>query len=192
MRRIFWMSVGAGLAVYGMRRAQRLAESVTPRSLAGRAAQRAMATGGTLRALAAEVQAGMAEREAELRGAMAAAQAARPPMDRPAYRIAGRPMYRIAGPPAIAAGTGTVGHPGSAAAAGTAGIAEPAGDAAADVGTATAGSAGSAGESGRPDGTGPHRRGTRWAARRRARRGRPRAVAAAVHTALELETKDGR
>lgn len=67
MKRLFWMSVGAGLAVYGMKRAERMARRWTPEGVAARVGHSATGMGDTLRGVAADVRTGMAEHEAELR-----------------------------------------------------------------------------------------------------------------------------
>lgn len=67
MKRLFWMSVGAGLAVYGMKRAERLARRWTPEGVAARVNHSVAGAGDTLRGIAADVRTGMAEHEAELR-----------------------------------------------------------------------------------------------------------------------------
>lgn len=67
MKRLFWMSVGAGLAIYGMKRAERLARRWTPEGVAARVNHSVAGAGDTLRGIAADVRTGMAEHEAELR-----------------------------------------------------------------------------------------------------------------------------
>ncbi|TDU02743.1 hypothetical protein EDD99_1144 [Streptomyces sp. 846.5] len=66
MRRIFWMAVGAGATVWTVNKANRLARSITPGSLADTAAQGAVELGGAVRSFAGEVRAGMLQRELEL------------------------------------------------------------------------------------------------------------------------------
>jgi hypothetical protein len=63
MRRGFWFVAGAGAGVYVMVRARRAAEAFTPEGLRDRAA--GLGVGAHL--FAAEVRAGMTERETELR-----------------------------------------------------------------------------------------------------------------------------
>jgi hypothetical protein len=78
MKRLFWLTLGAGLGAWGLHKAQvktqQLARNLTPQSLAVRARDRAVdaggRAGGRLRAFAADVRIGMAEREAELREAV--------------------------------------------------------------------------------------------------------------------------
>jgi hypothetical protein len=66
VRRIFWMAVGAGAAVWTVNKANRLARSITPGSLADTAAQGAVELGGAVRSFTGEVRAGMLQRELEL------------------------------------------------------------------------------------------------------------------------------
>ena len=66
MRRIFWMAVGAGVTVWTVNKANRLARSITPGSLADTATQGAVELGGAVRSFAGEVRAGMLQRELEL------------------------------------------------------------------------------------------------------------------------------
>ncbi|MGI8334677.1 DUF6167 family protein [Actinomadura scrupuli] len=63
MRRLFWMSVGAGMGIYGMRRVSRFARSLTPQSVAVRAGDR-------LRMFTDDVRVGMQDREEQLREAI--------------------------------------------------------------------------------------------------------------------------
>jgi len=71
MRRVFWLTVGAGLGAWGLHKAQvkaqRLARSMTPQNIAIRTSDR-------LRVFTDDVRIGMAEREAQLRAAIAADQ----------------------------------------------------------------------------------------------------------------------
>ncbi|WP_225448610.1 DUF6167 family protein [Streptacidiphilus sp. P02-A3a] len=66
MRRIFWMAVGAGATVWTINKANRVARSLTPGSLADSAAHGAVELGDAARSFAAEVRAGMLQRELEL------------------------------------------------------------------------------------------------------------------------------
>lgn len=66
MRRMFWMAVGAGVTVWSYGKAQQLARSLTPGSLAESAARGAVDAGGAVRSFAGEVRAGMLQRELEL------------------------------------------------------------------------------------------------------------------------------
>ncbi len=64
MSRVVWFAAGAASGVYGVVRAKRLLYHLTPDGIAGRMA----ALGVGLRMFADEVQTGMAEGEAQLRG----------------------------------------------------------------------------------------------------------------------------
>jgi hypothetical protein len=66
VRRLFWLAVGAGVAVVAARRANKLARAVTPAGVADRLAGLAEQA----RDFADEVRAGMTERELELRDAL--------------------------------------------------------------------------------------------------------------------------
>ncbi|MER5863608.1 DUF6167 family protein [Kitasatospora sp. NPDC002040] len=68
VRRIFWMAVGAGAAVWAMGKANEAVHRLTPDSLSGTAARGALHLGDTAKRFAADVRAGMAEREEQLRG----------------------------------------------------------------------------------------------------------------------------
>lgn len=63
MRRLTWFTVGAATGVYGILKARRAAQALTPGGISARAA----ALGAGLRVFSSEVAAGRAEREAELR-----------------------------------------------------------------------------------------------------------------------------
>jgi hypothetical protein len=63
---MFWMAVGAGATVWTLSKAQQLARSITPGSLADSAARGAADVGGAVRSFAGEVRAGMLQRELEL------------------------------------------------------------------------------------------------------------------------------
>ncbi|MFE9425384.1 DUF6167 family protein [Kitasatospora sp. NPDC006697] len=67
VRRIFWMTVGAGAAVWAMNKANEASRRLTPDSLSGTAARGALRLGDAARQFAKDVQAGMAEREEQLR-----------------------------------------------------------------------------------------------------------------------------
>jgi len=98
VKRIFWLTVGAGTALYAQRKAMRFARGLAPENLAVRAVENAVRTGSTtgdrLRAFAEEVRAHMAEREAELNEAIHLDQA--PPVDprrnRPIRILQARPV----------------------------------------------------------------------------------------------------
>ncbi|MDH6575908.1 DUF6167 family protein [Kitasatospora sp. MAP5-34] len=67
VRRIFWMAVGAGATVWAMNKANEAVHRLTPDSLSGTAARGALQLGDTAKRFAADVRAGMAEREEQLR-----------------------------------------------------------------------------------------------------------------------------
>lgn len=64
MSRVFWFAVGAGSGVYALVKTRRAAHRLTPEGVADQLG----ALGYGARLFHAEVRAGMAEREAELRG----------------------------------------------------------------------------------------------------------------------------
>ncbi|SEM47200.1 DUF6167 family protein [Streptacidiphilus jiangxiensis] len=66
MRRIFWMAVGAGATVWTINKANRVARSLTPGSLAEGAALGSLEVGRAVRHFKDEVKAGMLQRELEL------------------------------------------------------------------------------------------------------------------------------
>jgi hypothetical protein len=66
MRRLFWVAVGAAAGIYAVRKVQKTMHAYSPSGLA----ERAEGVGGSIRAFAEEVRAGMADREAELREAL--------------------------------------------------------------------------------------------------------------------------
>ena len=66
MRRLFWVAVGAAAGVYAVRKVQQTLRAYSPSGLADRAG----GVGASITAFAAEVRAGMADREAELREAL--------------------------------------------------------------------------------------------------------------------------
>jgi hypothetical protein len=66
VRRMFWMAVGAGATVWSLNKAQQVARSITPGSLADTAARGAVDLGGAVRSFTGEVRAGMLQRELEL------------------------------------------------------------------------------------------------------------------------------
>ncbi|MEY9873448.1 hypothetical protein ABH931_002930 [Streptacidiphilus sp. MAP12-33] len=66
MRRIFWMAVGAGATVWTINKANRVARSLTPGSLAEGAALGSLEVGRAVRHFRDEVKAGMLQRELEL------------------------------------------------------------------------------------------------------------------------------
>lgn len=66
MRRVFWVALGATAGILVVRRVTAAADSLTPAGLAGAVSS----LGDGLRVFGAEVRAGMAERELELRDAL--------------------------------------------------------------------------------------------------------------------------
>ncbi len=66
MRRLFWMTVGATVGVVAMRKATRTLQAWSPAGLG----ERLTTLGIAVRVFGDEVRVGMAEREAELRGAL--------------------------------------------------------------------------------------------------------------------------
>ncbi|MCD0449005.1 hypothetical protein LO762_07350 [Actinocorallia sp. API 0066] len=91
MRRLFWIGVGAGAALYAQRKTVKFVRSLTPQNLAvlavEQAAKRGEEAGNRLKALAEDVRYHMAVREAELQEAIELDQA--PPLD-PRGAIPGR------------------------------------------------------------------------------------------------------
>ncbi|MFI6520784.1 hypothetical protein ACIBF1_34880 [Spirillospora sp. NPDC050679] len=79
MRRLFWLSVGAGAGVYATHRVKRKVERVvrawSPEGVAARAVTAGRSTGFRLRDFAADVRVEMNAREAELREAVRMDQA---------------------------------------------------------------------------------------------------------------------
>ncbi|MDH6126924.1 DUF6167 family protein [Kitasatospora sp. GP82] len=67
VRRIFWMAVGAGATVWAMNKANEAVHRLTPDSLSGTAARSALHLGDAAKRFAADVRAGMAEREEQLK-----------------------------------------------------------------------------------------------------------------------------
>jgi hypothetical protein len=90
VRRIFWMTVGAGAAVWAMNKANDAARRLTPESLAGTAARGALDLGDAVRSFTDEVRSGMAERESQLRGDLGL-DTVRLPAPPPRRRIAAAP-----------------------------------------------------------------------------------------------------
>jgi Family of unknown function (DUF6167) len=66
VRRVFWMAVGAGIAIYVVRRVDRALDAASPEGI-GRSLSAAV---DALHDLAVEVREAMAEREQELRVAL--------------------------------------------------------------------------------------------------------------------------
>ena len=67
VRRIFWMAVGAGATVWAMNKANEAVHRLTPDSLSGTATRSALHLGDAAKRVAADVRAGMTEREEQLR-----------------------------------------------------------------------------------------------------------------------------
>ena len=67
MRRLFWMMVGAGLAVYLVLRGRELLHRLTPRGVQEQVAAKGHQAAAGFGDFAATFRAAMAEREAELR-----------------------------------------------------------------------------------------------------------------------------
>ncbi|MGD9484261.1 DUF6167 family protein [Streptomyces sp. TRM70308] len=91
-RRTFWFSAGAAAGVWATTKVNRKLRSLTPESLAARAADRAVDTGHRLRELAVDVRAGMAQRERELTEALGLSAA--PPEPGPAPSAPASPAPR--------------------------------------------------------------------------------------------------
>lgn len=93
VRRIFWMAVGAGATVWAMNKANEAVHRLTPDSLSGTAARGALHLGDTAKRFAADVRAGMAEREEQLREDLGLAGTAvvEPPRRR---ALRSEPQYR--------------------------------------------------------------------------------------------------
>ncbi|MBB1244293.1 hypothetical protein GL263_12090, partial [Streptomyces durbertensis] len=69
-RRAFWFTAGAAAGAWATNKVHRKIRSLTPESLAARAADRAVETGHRLREFALDVRAGMVQREEELNDAL--------------------------------------------------------------------------------------------------------------------------
>lgn len=78
MRRLFWLTVGAGTGVWATRKVTRIARQLTPQSIAGRATTRAHGAGDRLRLFAQDVKVETRNREQQLREAIEADQAPGP------------------------------------------------------------------------------------------------------------------
>ncbi|WP_030173739.1 DUF6167 family protein [Spirillospora albida] len=95
MRRMFWLSVGAGAGVYAThrvkRRVERFAHAWSPEGVAARAVTTGQDAGTRLRVFAADVRTGMRAREEELREAIRMDQAPPEPDEvRPRRILKGR------------------------------------------------------------------------------------------------------
>jgi hypothetical protein len=67
IRRIFWFSVGAGVAVYVVVKARQVMQQATPQAISQRVGESAASIGTSVRDFTDRVRAASAEREAELR-----------------------------------------------------------------------------------------------------------------------------
>lgn len=99
MKRLFWLSVGAGAGVYAThrvkRRVERLARQWSPEGVAVRAVHAGQGAGRRLRDLAADVKAESAAREEELREAVGLDQTLPEPEEPRARRRVLRARYTI-------------------------------------------------------------------------------------------------
>ena len=97
MKRMFWLTVGAGAGVYVShrvkRRVERLARSWSPEGVAARAVSTGQGAGDRLRLFASDVRTGMRDREEELREAVRMDQA--PPDAAPSRPRVLRARYTI-------------------------------------------------------------------------------------------------
>ena len=71
MKRLFYLAVGAGVGIAGVRKATRTAKKLTPAGLAGSAGGAISGARGSLRGFLDDIKIGMAEREMELHDALA-------------------------------------------------------------------------------------------------------------------------
>ncbi|WP_067468666.1 hypothetical protein [Actinomadura macra] len=98
MRRLFWVSVGAGAGIYAThrvkRRVERFARALSPGGVAARAVSTGQGAGERLRLFAADVRTEMRAREEELREAVRMDQAP-PGPDGPHPRRVLRARYTI-------------------------------------------------------------------------------------------------
>jgi hypothetical protein len=82
-RRLFWFLTGAATGAWATVKVNRALRRLKPDGLAATAADRALETGARMRAFAADVRAGMAQREGELQDALGLTGAdPRPPAPR--------------------------------------------------------------------------------------------------------------
>ncbi|MFI0453017.1 hypothetical protein [Actinomadura sp. 6N118] len=98
MRRLFWLSVGAGAGVYAThrvkRRVERFARTWSPEGVAARAVTAGQGAGYRLRHFASDVRTEMEAREAELREAIRMDQAPPEPPEGTPRRVL-RARYTI-------------------------------------------------------------------------------------------------
>jgi hypothetical protein len=71
MKRLFYLAVGAGVGIAGVRKATKTAKKLTPTGLAGSAGGAISGARGSLRGFLDDIKIGMAEREMELHEALA-------------------------------------------------------------------------------------------------------------------------
>jgi chromosome condensin MukBEF MukE localization factor len=67
MRRLFWLAMGVTVGVLVVRKLQRAADRLTPRSMAGSLGEAMVDLGDSIRRFGSDVRAAASEREAELR-----------------------------------------------------------------------------------------------------------------------------
>ncbi|MDX6312551.1 MAG: hypothetical protein QOF84_1510 [Streptomyces sp.] len=84
-RRAFWFTAGAATGVWATNKVHRKIRSLSPESLAVKAADKALEAGDRLRTFAQDVRAGMAEREDQLNDALGRTA---PDLDLPGQRPA--------------------------------------------------------------------------------------------------------
>ncbi|WP_395110293.1 hypothetical protein [Actinomadura sp. SCN-SB] len=98
MRRLFWLSVGAGAGIYAThrvkRRVERIAQAWSPGGVAARAVTAGQGAGDRLRHFALDVRTEMRAREAQLREA-ARMDEAPPDAEGPPRRVLRAPRYTI-------------------------------------------------------------------------------------------------
>ncbi|MDX2702939.1 DUF6167 family protein [Streptomyces sp. PA03-6a] len=82
-RRAFWFTAGAAAGVWATNKVHRKIRSLSPESLAAKAADKALEAGDRLRTFAQDVRAGMTEREEQLNDQLGRTA---PDLDMPAQR----------------------------------------------------------------------------------------------------------
>ncbi|GAA1583016.1 hypothetical protein GCM10009678_77160 [Actinomadura kijaniata] len=99
MKRLFWLSVGAGAGVYATHRVkkkvERVVEAWSPEGVAARAVTAGQTTGQRLKLFATDVRTEMRAREQELREAVQMDQAPPEPPDGPRPRRVLKARYTI-------------------------------------------------------------------------------------------------
>ena len=99
MRRLFWLSVGAGAGIYAThrvkRRVERIARAWSPEGVAARAVTAGQDAGGRLRHFALDVRTEMRAREAQLRAAAQLDQAPPEPDGPECRRVLRAPRHTI-------------------------------------------------------------------------------------------------